>query len=67
MQRHAVDVDMFAQDIPGGAGDIGNDGRFPPGQLVQQARLAGVRPAGDDHGHAVTQQGALPGLALHGG
>ncbi|MNH20323.1 hypothetical protein D3C79_800850 [compost metagenome] len=67
MQRHAVDVDMFAQDIPRGAGDVSDDGSFPPGQLVQQARLTSIRPAGNDYRHAVTQQGALPGLALHSG
>ncbi|MNC32526.1 hypothetical protein D3C75_808860 [compost metagenome] len=67
VQRHAVDVDMFAQDIPRGAGNISNDGRFPPGQLVQQARLAGIWPTGDDHGHTVTQQGALPGFTLYFG
>ncbi|MNE86354.1 hypothetical protein D3C80_1834460 [compost metagenome] len=58
---------MFAQDVPGGAGDIGDNGGFPTSQLIEQARLAGVRPPGDDHRHAVTQQGTLPGLALHGG
>ena len=31
VQRHAVDMDMFAQDVAGGAGDIGDDRRLTPG------------------------------------
>ncbi|MNM99146.1 hypothetical protein D3C81_1116970 [compost metagenome] len=59
VQGHAVDVDMFAQDVPRGTGDIGDDGGLAPGQGVQQAGFAGIRPAGDDHRHAVAQQCAL--------
>ncbi|MNR24810.1 hypothetical protein D3C85_1419140 [compost metagenome] len=54
MQRHAVDVDMFTQDIPGSASDIGDDCCFAPCQYIQQARLAGIRTTGNDHGHAIT-------------
>lgn len=43
MQWHAIDVDMFTQDIPGGTGDIGDDRRLAPGQLVEQAGFAGIR------------------------
>ena len=67
VQRHAIDVDMFAQHIAGGAGDIGDDGRLTPGQGIEQAGLAGVGTAGDDHVHAVTQQRALTGFAQHCG
>ena len=67
MQRHAINVDMFAQNIPCGAGNVGDDRRFAPGQLVQQAGFTGIGPAGDNHRHAVAQQCTLPGLALHGG
>ena len=65
MQRHAVDVDMFAQQVAGGAGDVGDDRRLAAGQRVEQAGLAGVRAAGDHHRHTVAQQCALPGRALH--
>ena len=65
MQRHAIDVDMFTQNIPGGAGDIRDDGAFSASQRVEQAGLAGIRPSGDDHRHAVTQQRALPCFPVH--
>ena len=55
---------MFAQDIPGGAGDVGDDGGLTPGQGVEQAGLAGIGATGDHHGHAVAQQGAAVGFAL---
>ena len=67
VQGHAVDMDMFAQHIAGGAGDIGDDGRFAPGQGIEQAGLAGIGPASDDHGHAVAQQGALARFAQYCG
>ncbi|MNH25573.1 hypothetical protein D3C79_855750 [compost metagenome] len=67
MQGHAVDVDMFAQDVPGSTGNVGDNGRLTSGQNVEQARLAGIRPTGDHYGHAITQQGPLPGLTLHCG
>ncbi|MNN41980.1 hypothetical protein D3C81_1561310 [compost metagenome] len=31
VQRHTVDVDMFTQNIAGGAGNLGDDRRFPTG------------------------------------
>ena len=37
MQGHSVDVDMFAEDVTGGAGDVSNDGRF----LFRPGRSAG--------------------------
>ena len=35
VQRHTVDVDMFTQDIPGSAGDLGDDGRLAPCQSIE--------------------------------
>ena len=67
MQRHAVDVDMFAQQVAGGAGDVGDDRRLAAGQGVEQTGLAGIGAAGDHHRHAVAQQRALPGRALYFG
>ncbi|MCY1434585.1 hypothetical protein D9M71_506490 [compost metagenome] len=58
---------MFAQHVAGGAGDIGDDGCLAPGQGIEQAGFARVRPAGDHHGHAVAQQRALSGFAQHAG
>ena len=67
VQRHTVDVDMFAQHVAGGAGDIGDDGGFAAGQGVQQARFAGIGTPGDHHGHAIAQQRALASLAQYRG
>ncbi|MNQ80513.1 hypothetical protein D3C85_954980 [compost metagenome] len=65
VQRHAIQVDVLAQHVAGGAGDLGDDGGLTPGQGVEQARLAGVGTAGDHHLHAFPQQGALLGLAAY--
>ncbi|MOA01478.1 hypothetical protein D3C78_1208880 [compost metagenome] len=67
MQRHTVDVDMFTQDVPGGAGDIGDNRCLAPGQNIEQTRFASIRPTGNDDCHTITQQSALPGLTLHCG
>ncbi|MNN40889.1 hypothetical protein D3C81_1549790 [compost metagenome] len=67
MQGHAIDVDMFAQDVPRGAGDLGDDGRFATGQCIEQAGFSSIRTTGDDHRHAIAQQGTLPGFAHDGG
>ncbi|MNN18923.1 hypothetical protein D3C81_1321430 [compost metagenome] len=67
VQRHAIDVDMFTQDIPRSACNVGDDCRLTTGQLVQQARFTCIRSAGDHHRHAITKQRTLPGLTLHGG
>ena len=37
VQRHTVNVDMLAQNVAGGSGNIGDDSRFPARQRVQQA------------------------------
>ncbi|MOA26388.1 hypothetical protein D3C78_1471790 [compost metagenome] len=50
---------MFAQNVAGGAGDIGDNRRLAAGQCVQQAGFAGVWPPGDHHLHPFTQQAAL--------
>ena len=67
VQRHAVDVDMFAQDIPGSASNLGDDSRLAPCQSIEQAGFSGVWPAGNHHRHAVAQQRALPGFPQHCG
>ncbi|MCY1465567.1 hypothetical protein D9M71_837320 [compost metagenome] len=55
VQRHAVDVDMFAQDIAGGTGDVGNDRSLAPGKPVEQTGFAGIGTTSDHYRHAVTQ------------
>ena len=65
MQRHAVDVDMFAQDIPGSTGDVSDNGAVLAGQGIEQTGLAGVGSTGDDHIHAIAQQGALTRFPLY--
>ncbi len=67
VQRHAIDVDMFTEHVTGGAGNFGHDRRFTPSQGIEQTGFTGIRTAGNDHCHAVTQQGALPGFADDGG
>ena len=62
MQGHTIDLDLLAQHIPGGALDFGDDGRVLAGKGIQEAGLAGIGFAGDDHLHAVPQQGALVGF-----
>ena len=59
MQRHAVDVDVLAQDVAGGAGNIGHNCSFAARQGVQQARFPGVRATGNHDLHPFTQQTAL--------
>ncbi len=65
VQRHAIQVDMLAQHIAGGTGDLGDDGGLAPGQGIEQARLASVGTTGDHHLHPFPQQGALPGFAAN--
>ena len=67
MQGHAIDVDMFAQHVPGRSGDLGHDGSFAAGQRIQQAGLTCIGPTGNDHGHAIAQQGTLAGFTQNGG
>jgi hypothetical protein len=56
-------MDALAQDVPGRSRHRRDDGRIDARQRVQQARLAGVGSAGDDHVQAVTQQPSLAGRA----
>ena len=37
VQRHTIDMDMLAQHVAGGTGNIGDDSRLPARQRVQQA------------------------------
>ena len=52
-------MDMLAQYIAGGPGDIRNDSRFAARQRVQQARFPGVGTTGNHDFHPFTQQAAL--------
>ncbi len=63
MQRHAIDVDMFAQDVAGGAFDLSDDSGFPLGQGIEQAGFAGIGTSGNHHGHPFAQQRTLVGIA----
>ncbi|MNP67640.1 hypothetical protein D3C76_1634950 [compost metagenome] len=67
VKRHAIDVDMFAQNVTCGAGNLGHDRCFTTRQCVEQTGFTGIWPTGDHHRHAVTQQGTLPGFAHDGG
>ncbi|MOA58215.1 hypothetical protein D3C78_1825690 [compost metagenome] len=58
---------MFAKHVTGGTGNFRYDRCFTPGQGIEQAGFAGIRTTGNDHGHAVTQQGTLPGFADYSG
>lgn len=66
MQRHAVDVDMLAQHVAGGAGYVGDDRRFTARRGVQQARFPSVGASGNDHLHAFTQQAATARFGADG-
>ncbi len=65
MQRHAVDVDMLAQDVTGGAGNVGHNRGFTARQGVQQARFPGVWTTGNHDLHPFTQQAALTRFGAH--
>ncbi|MNP62695.1 hypothetical protein D3C76_1580050 [compost metagenome] len=67
MQRHAIDVDMFTKYVAGSTGNFRHDRCFTPGQRIEQAGFTGIRTTGNHHGHAVAEQGALPGFAHDGG
>ena len=65
MQWHAVEMDVLTQHVAGGAFDIGDDGGVLLGQRIEQARLAGIRAAGDHHRHPLAHQSALVGSGSH--
>ena len=44
---NAVDVDRLGHQIAGGARSRGDDGAARAGEAVEEARLPGVRPAGE--------------------
>ena len=58
-------MNVLAQDVPGGAGDVGDDGRLLLGKGVEQAGLAGVGAPGDHHAHALSHQCPLAGGCTH--
>ena len=61
LQRHPVDGNAFTQYVSRGPGEMRDDRGVQPCQPVEQAGLADVGPAGQHDGHAVPEQGALPG------
>ena len=66
VQRHAVDVDVLAQHVASGTGNVGHDRCFTARQGVQQARFTGVRASGNHHLHPFTQQAALARFCTNG-
>src|SRR5690606_23946175 len=62
MQGQAIDVDVLAQYVAGGAGDVGDDGGILTGERIQQRRLAGVRFTHDGDLDAFTHEVANTGL-----
>jgi hypothetical protein len=54
-QLDAVHPHRLAQQVAGGAGDVGDDGALAAGQRVQQRALAGVGRSGDHRMQAVAQ------------
>ncbi len=65
VQRHAIDIDPLAHDVAGRTGNRSNDGGLVAGEFVQQARLAGVGTAGNDHGHSFAEQATLASALLN--
>gem|GEM_PF-3289814 len=47
-----IEIDM--QNVTGRAGNVRNDSNVALGQMVQQARFAGIRRTGNDHLEAIT-------------
>ena len=65
VQRHAFDLDGLPHHVAGGACHRRDDGQFRPGQRIEQRAFSRIRLAGDDHVHALAQQGALVGARVH--
>ena len=59
MDGHAVEGDLFAHGVTGGAGDVGYDGDVVARQGVEQAGFADVGCADEDDVHAFAQNCAL--------
>ena len=51
---------MDLDDVPGGAGGLGDDGRVAPGEGVQQTGFADVGGADDGDVDAITQALTAP-------
>ena len=63
---HAVEGDLFAHGVAGGAGDVGYDGDVVARQGVEQAGFADVGRADEDDVHAFAQNRALFRAGEHG-
>jgi len=59
VQRQAIDVDLFTDQIAGRAWLAGDDRGRIAGECVEEARLAAIGSTGEHHMQAVTQQTAL--------
>ncbi len=59
-ERHAFDLDRFAQRVARRAGDRRDDRALFAGEPVEQARLPDVRPAREHDVDAASQQASLP-------
>ena len=66
MERHAVEIDPFAQHVTGRARDVRDDRRVPSGQGVEKRGLACVRRPGEHDRHAIGEQGAPTGFFAQG-
>ena len=55
MKRQAVELDVLADDIPGGSWNIGDDGRVAAGEQIHEAGFAHVGLAREHHAHALLQ------------
>ena len=62
---HAVERDLFAHGVAGGAGNVGNDGDVVAGQRVEQAGFAHIGRAHQHHIHPFAQNRALLGAGEH--
>ena len=60
VQRQPVDLDALAQHVARRARNGGHDRGLVAGEAIEQAGLAGVRPARDHEREPIAQQRALP-------
>src|SRR5690606_3732340 len=65
MQWHAIQVDLLAEDVAGGTGNIRHNGRILACQCIQQAGFASIGFACNNNRHTVTDQSTLGGLSQY--
>ena len=54
VQRHPVDLYVFAQQVAGGTGNRSDYRRFASRQAIEQAGFSDIGTPSDDHGQAIT-------------